>query len=144
MSWWLELKRIVSLRVNEERKTEQNLTHSELERPLWKEKEKNDDDISVFPSYEAGSHKNQAKSRAVLILHLIGQDLNSFVVIGLNGSALACSQKYTYQNETWKHDLYRVPKKRKGTHDVISFKSSIVSVLSFASTSSTSLKTIKE
>lgn len=66
-----------------------------------KRKEKNDDDISDFPSYEAGSHKNQAKSRAVLILHLIGQDLNSFVVIGLNGSALACSQKYTYQSMTY-------------------------------------------
>jgi len=43
-----------------------------------------------------------------------------------------------------KQKEFRKPKKRKGTHEVISFMSSIVSVLSFASTSSTSLKKIKE
>ena len=51
----------------------------------------------IRPISKHRSREKDTKSRAILILHLIGQGLNSFIVIGL--SMLASSQKCTYKTD---------------------------------------------
>jgi len=137
---FLVSSRVVSLRVNrKERQRKNSPTQSWRGLCVKKRKKKSrqeatTDHVSRIPNHVRGFHLAPDWSRR----KQLSCDWLCWRVLR------DVDMRMTDLNALPKQKEFRKPKKRKGTHEVISFMSSIVSVLSFASTSSTSLKKIKE